>query len=406
MAMRILFVSPYVPSPIRVRPYQWIRSLSRLGHRVRLVMLQPPEDEWVKDFEIRDYCESVEVFPLARTRTLFNALSAVPQRVPLQAAYSHHPAAERRIAALAAECDVVHVEHLRGSLLATRVRGVPRVLDAVDSIAALFEQTRSQGPTWRHRLMAQLDLRRTRTFEAALPTRFERVVVTSTRDAAAFSSLAGAGADPRIVAVPNGVDLQYFQPVETERDAATILFTGKMSYHANEAAALRLVERVMPEVWKQRPDARVVLAGKDPSPAVLSLSSDPRVRVTGFVDDLRPFFWSASVVAAPLVYGTGIQNKVLEAMACGTPVVASPKACEGIQAVNGRDLMIGRDDRELAALTLALLEDGGLRSQLSREARRYVTVHHDWSEMAARLVHAYEAAISDTRLHAAQTRVA
>jgi glycosyltransferase involved in cell wall biosynthesis len=394
--MRILFVAPYVPSPIRVRPFQWIRALAKLGHRVRLVAVQPPEDLWLHDVPVRDSCESIDLFPLDRKRTILNAISVLPQRVPLQAAYSRHPAAEARIAALAEDCDVVHIEHLRGALLTERVVGVPQVIDAVDSIAALFEQTQHYAASWRHRLMARADLRRTRAFEASFATRFDRTVVSSDRDAAAFSGLVGASVRDRIVAVPNGVDLEYFRPVIGGRDAdaPTILFSGKMSYHANEAAALRLVQRVMPLVWTRRPDTRVVIAGKDPSSAVRALAGDPRVRVTGFVDDLRPFFSTATLVMAPLVYATGIQNKVLEAMACGAPVVASPKACEALNAVVGRDVLIGSDDRDLATLASKLIDEPAWRRQIAENGRRYVSFHHDWTEMARRLLAVYGDALS------------
>jgi glycosyltransferase involved in cell wall biosynthesis len=389
--MRILFVAPYLPSPIRVRPYHWIRALSRLGQHIRLVALQPPEDRWLAEVPVRDCCESVSIFPLGRLRTVLNAARALPRNVPLQAAYSLHPAAERCIASQAAlGCDVVHVEHLRGALLTRRVRGVPRVIDAVDSITALFEQARHQAPSWRHRLLARADLERTRRFEASVPTRFERVVVTAPHDAVAFQTLAGRTSAHRVVTVPNGVDLEHFRPGDRPREPATVLFTGKMSYHANEAAALRLVHRVMPRVWSRLPDARVVIAGKDPSPAIRQMACDSRVTVTGFVEDLRPLFWSATVVVAPLVYATGIQNKVLEAMACGVPVVASSTAGGGISAVNGRDLLIGRDDTEIAEHALRLIRDVGMRKQIGFAGRQYVAAHHDWFEMGRRLIAVYE----------------
>jgi glycosyltransferase involved in cell wall biosynthesis len=388
--MRILFVAPYVPSPIRVRPFQWIRTLSRLGQQVRLVALQPPEDAWLEHIPVRDCCESITTFPLTRTRTLLNALGALPQDLPLQAAYSLHAEAERFIADQASDCDVVHVEHLRGALLTRRVRGIPQVIDAVDSISGLFEQTKTQAPSWRHRLMARADLARTRKFEAGITRRFDLTLVSSSHDASAFQRLGGTLAAERVVALPNGVDLDYFKPQDGLRDASTILFTGKMSYHANEAAALRLVHHIMPLVWRRRADARVIVAGKDPSPFVREMARDSRVTVTGFVEDLRPFLSAATLVMAPLTYGTGIQNKVLEAMACGTPVVASPKACQGIAAVSGRDLLIGDNDRELAELALDLIDRSELRQRLGAEGRRYVTTHHDWSEMGRRLVAAYE----------------
>lgn len=390
--MRILFVAPYVPSPIRVRPYQWIRALARLGHRVDLVALQPPEDRWLPNVPVRDCCASVEIVGLSRLRTLLNGAAAVPRNLPLQAAYSLHPAAERAIAAKAARgYDVVHVEHLRGSLLTRRVRGVPQVIDAVDSITSLFEQTKHQAPSLKHRLVARADLHRTRQFEATLAGRFERLVVSSARDAAVFTSLDPSRAG-QVIALPNGVDLEHFRPAGRPCDPATVLFTGKMSYHANEAAALRLVQAIMPLVWRRRPDVRVVLAGKDPGAAIRLMSGDPRVTVTGFVEDLRGYFWSATAVVAPLVYGTGIQNKVLEAMACGVPVVASPNACGGIGAVAGRDLLVGSDDEEIVEHVLTLVNRPAVRRGLAEAGRRYVAAHHDWQDLARRLIGVYEEA--------------
>jgi glycosyltransferase involved in cell wall biosynthesis len=272
------------------------------------------------------------------------------------------------------------------------------VLDAVDSITALFEQTKLQATSWQHRLMARVDLERTRQFEAALPKSYERIVVSSRRDAAAFQRLGTIHQGQAAVTLPNGVDLEYFRPIDCARDPATVLFTGKMSYHANEAAALRLVRDVMPLVWARRPDVKVVIAGKDPSEEVKLLSRNARITVTGFVDDLRPFFATATAVVAPLVYGTGIQNKILEAMACGVAVVASPKACEGIEGAGGRELLVGHSDEGIAAGVIQLIERPELRKQVEANGRRYVADHHDWSQLGRQLTAVYDDARKEVRL--------
>ena len=388
--MQVLFVSPYIPSPVRVRPYQWIRALARQGHRVRLVALQPPEDRWVAATPLADCCDHITVFPLSRLQTFRNAARAVPRDLPLQAAYSLHSEAERHIATEAQSCDIVHVEHLRGSLLARRVENVPCVIDAVDSISTLFALAAREAPSWRQRLLARADLGRTRRFEAGMSSRFERSLVSSNRDAEAFAELAGGERASRVVSVPNGVDLEYFHPVQSPPEPETILFTGKISYHANEAAVLQLVQRIMPLIWEERPNAKLVIAGKDPSAPIRGLSRDPRITVTGFVDDLRPCFWSATVVVAPIVYVTGIQNKVLEAMACGVPVVASRAACEGIGVPHGHALLVGGDPGAMAAHVLTLLRDSGRRAELAAAGRRYVQLNHDWQQLVRRLVDVYE----------------
>lgn len=395
--MRVLFVSPYIPSPVRVRPYQWIRALARHGQRVRLIALQPPEDRWVSATALADCCEQIRVFRLSRLQTLRNAAAAVPRDLPLQAAYSLHPEAERYVASEARHCDIVHVEHLRGSLLARRVRHVPCVIDAVDSISSLFAQAVREAPSWRQRLLARADLGRTRRFEAGMSSRFERSLVSSNRDREAFAQLGGSRSSSRVVSLPNGVDLDYFHPALSSPEPETILFTGKISYHANEAAVLQLAQCIMPLVWEERPNARLVIAGKDPSEAIRLLSRDPRITITGFVDDLRPFFWAATVVVAPLVYGTGIQNKVLEAMACGVPVVASRAACEGIGAPQGHALLVGADPRAMASHVVALLGDAARRAELAAAGRKYVQLHHDWQQLVTLLIDVYEDARTEYR---------
>jgi glycosyltransferase involved in cell wall biosynthesis len=394
--MRILFLSPYVPSTVRIRPYSWIRALAGLGHEVHLIALRPPEDAWAPDDELRRCCASVRILPLSRGKTLVNALATLPTMRPLQLAYSHCPAAEREAAALAARgaFDVVHIEHLRGVALAARLRQVPTVWDAVDSISALFTETARLAPGRGQRLMARLDLGRTRRFEARAPRRFDRVLVTSPRDAQAFVRLAGASALGRIAVIPNGVDTAYFTPDATSTREA-VVFSGKLSYHANTAAALRLVQRVMPRVWARYPLTPVIVAGKDPPDVIGRLTNDPRVEVTGFLGDLRPVFARAALAASPLVYGAGIQNKVLEAMACGVPVVTTPDAGAALGAAPGREVALAESDEEFAEAICRLLGERERREAMGDAGRAYVEREHQWPRLGERLAGVYAAAQAD-----------
>lgn len=391
--LRILFVAPYLPSLVRVRPYQWIRSLKRLGHLVHVVALRPPEDRWADVDSLRALCDSVDVFDLTRQQTLVNTARAVLTGAPLQAAYSTHPDAARRIGEFAASgrFDVVHIEHLRGVALAGDVRAIPVVYDAVDSITGLFEQAAVQAPGRSHRLMATLDLARTRRFEAKVPFRFDRTLVTSQAEAETFVRLAGHAAAGRLAVLPNGVDLDYFTPPAAPRsgsDGLRILLSGKMSYHANEAAALWLVNEIMPRVWVRRPDATVVLAGKDPGTALRELAG-PRVEVTGFLPDLRQELWRATVAVAPLRYGAGIQNKVLEAMACGLPVVTTSAVVRALEP-SARESVVVADTAESLANALVDAVDSAERLRAAgRAARAYVERHHDWDRQARRLADIY-----------------
>jgi sugar transferase (PEP-CTERM/EpsH1 system associated) len=399
--LRILFISPYLPSLIRVRPHNLIRALAQRGHRITLLALEPPNEDTNGLDLLRTWCQRVQTVPLPRWRTLWNGLRALPGQTPFQAAYSRSPEMADLIRRTQNEedFDVVHVEHLRGAELpgpSARMNGIPTIFDSVDSISLLFERVRRSGPTWRSRLLAGLDLARTRRYEGRLLERYPRVLVTSPQDRNALAELSTRqDVDGRLVVLPNGVDLDYFKPPGTPRDPATLIFSGKMSYHANVAAALDLATQVMPRVWVHQSEARLVIAGKDPMPELLALTADPRITVTGTVPDLRPYLAQATVAVSPIRYGVGIQNKVLEAMAMATPVVSTPQAITALQARPGQDLLVADIPQAIAEIVVALLSDGALRDRIGQAGRHYVETHHNWNVVAEKLESVYREAIAE-----------
>jgi glycosyltransferase involved in cell wall biosynthesis len=402
--LSILFVVPYLPSLIRVRPFNLIRALAERGVQITLLALRPPGDDAGGLPDLQSWCKLVRVLPLPRRRILWNLISAYPRGIPLQAAYSRSPQLETELRSLVREnpFDLIHLEHLRGAELVPAGRDgfPPIVFDSVDSISLLFQRAAGGAANWRSRAMARADLARTRGYEAGYATRFARVLVTSPEDRDSIVGLSSehhldaSKVEQCLVVVPNGVDLDYFRPLPGPRQPDTVVFSGKLSYHANTAAALDLVRTIMPIVWSERPDTKVWIVGKDPPPEVRDLALDSRVTITGTVPDVRPFVGRAALAVTPLRYGVGIQNKVLEAMALATPVVSTPGTCRAMQANPDEHLLIGETAQELAGHVLTALGNEVLRSRLGAAGRRYVEQHHDWGTMAARLERIYRETIS------------
>lgn len=424
--MKILFIVPYVPNLIRVRPFQLIRALKRQGHDVTLATLWTTEAEKQDLTALETDGISLLTHWLPRARSLWNCVQALPGRPPLQAAYCWQPsfarALQERVRAEA--FDVIHIEHLRGARYGMYLKetikpqdGIPPLVwDSVDCISHLFEQAAQNSRTLSKRLMTGLDLPRTRRYEGWLVHQFDHVLATSQTDAEALLALARrhgneaptnhAGVELRdvISVIPNGVDMDYFFPVDTPRDAATIVFTGKMSYHANVTAALHLVQDIMPHIWATRPDVQVQIVGKDPPPEIRALATPTNgngaaltrcVAVTGTVPDLRPYLQRATLAAAPVPYGAGIQNKVLEAMACGAPVVASAQSASGLDAQPGRELVVAEDPASFARVSLALLNNASQRAALGQAGLSYVQRVHSWHAAVARLEDVYQYAITN-----------
>jgi glycosyltransferase involved in cell wall biosynthesis len=414
--VRILFIVPYTPTRIRTRPLNLIRALTDAGNDLTVATLWTTEDELREFLDITGGQCSVLCEAITKYRSLSNCLVGLVSRTPLQACYSWKTTLASRLASLLAaqDYDVIHVEHLRGARYALFAQDflerqgksqVPVIWDSVDCISALFEQTARESRALASRSIARLELGRTRRYEARLIRKLDRVVVTSEIDRSQLLERAltlasrdelGMELESRVTVIPNGVDLNYFRPLEGEREKSTLVISGKMSYHANETAVVCFVEHVMPRIWAARPEVQLWIAGKDPSRRVRDLRSD-RVIVTGTVPDIRPFLQHASIAVAPIQYGAGIQNKVLEALACGTPVVATPQAVAGLSLQPGVHISVGEGIEGLADAVLGLLNNAGQRRFLGKSGRWFVETNHNWRSIAGLLEDVYREARGEAK---------
>jgi polysaccharide biosynthesis protein PslH len=246
---------------------------------------------------------------------------------------------------------------------------------------AQYAETSRSPMRWVYRREAD----RLFSFERATAERADVTTFVSDAEAALFRRMTGLSS---IEAVSNGIDLEYFDPradfkrlTGLDRGKAPILlFTGQMDYAPNVDAVSWFAEEILPAI----PKARFVIAGRNPTPAVLKLAGE-RVRVTGSVDDMRSWIAAADLVVAPLRIARGIQNKVLEAMAMAKPVVASSAAFEGIEAVAGRDLIVADGVQDMAIAIAGLLDLPEKARSIGQAARRQMVEHYAWEQRLKRL---------------------
>lgn len=396
--MRIAYIVPYVPNLIRTRPYNLITQLSSLGHEVVVFTLGSNRQDLMDAEKLKGKCRAVHYYVQPVWRSFLNSASTIPSNQPLQSAYSWQGAMARQISSCVSrkEFDVVHVEHLRGSrygvFLKSEFPSMPVVWDSVDCISHLFQQAASQSGSFFGKFVTRFELPRTQMAEGNLICKFDHVLVTSFADRDALLGLAPDGKRPSQISVlPNGVDLDYFHSnSEYQRDEETIIFSGKMSYHANISMVKYLVTEIMPRIWQVRPAVRLFIVGKDPTSHIKELGKNPLITVTGTVDDIRPFLWRATVSVVPLLYGAGIQNKILEAMAAGTPVVTTGRALSALRVQPGKDLLVTNDADEFSQAVLRLIGDRNLRCTISDAGRAYIRTYHSWTSIASQLVNIYQ----------------
>lgn len=439
--MRILFVAPYVPSPIRVRPYNFVKRLAA-RHSVTLIAPIQSDIDRMALQEMRETCDRVKVLPMSVCESLLRAGSSLISKTPMQAAYTSLP---RLVETVDQELqsrhyDVLHVEHVRAAHYAAHIDSLPKVYDSVDCITLLLRQSLGAKRNPLSWLLTLEEYVKMRVYEPVIAQRFSKVITTSETDREALEELIWgrinkrlreledglstrsapnpdewrvtrwlieAAQDQRLSSlmsgggqvsvVPNGVDFDHFHTTNKTPNPDTIVFTGKMSYYANALAVKQFHEKIYPLIKARRPNVKFRVVGYKPPSGIRKLTSDPSVTVTGYVEDIRPHIASSSVAVCPISVGVGIQNKALEAMAMGKPVVCTSVARRAVKAQNGRDLLCADSPEDFANAVVNVLENPNLRRSLGENAAAFVRKHHDWGDMTARLEDVYAQASDEFR---------
>jgi polysaccharide biosynthesis protein PslH len=398
--MRILFVVPNVPSFIRPRPLNFIRGLSKI-HQVSVVCLANNEadDRFVS--ELRQHCHRLEVIRLSQWRSLWNCLRALFSANSLRCAYFFSPRLLDRVKALveANEVDLIHAEHLKSLAIVEPILGkVPAVFDAVDCLSLLESRRRRVTKNPLLKVFSWLESRKLTPLEARASRRFNRVMISSAVDREAYP--AAAGFREKIDVIPNGVDLEHFGYRQFEAQKDLLVFCAKLDYFPNKDAALYFARRVWPLVRARRPELHFEIVGSRPPLSVRQLDGRDNIRVVASVPDVRPYLGRAWVALCPIRIRAGVQNKILEALALGVPMVATSISCPGLQLEPGKHLLVADEPEQFASAIELLLDNITFREKLVRAGRAYVEQQHDWGESIRALSNSYKTAVDDFTPHA------
>lgn len=326
--MNVLFLThrlPYAPNRgDRVRAYFLLRTL-RAHATVDVVSLVHDAAEAARTGDLDDVAASTRIARVPRARNAARSVLRLPSRHPtthtMLDAPELHEVIETAVAARRPDVVFAYCSGMARLALESPLRDVPCVLDMVDVDSAKWSAlARLTRPPmgWVYRREARV----LRPFEARAARHSATTLVVTEAERDTLSRIVP---DARIDVVPNGVDVDALQPRQPPADSLTVVFVGVMNYAPNEQAAVLLARDVWPLVRRRVPGARLKIVGASPSRVVSALASPAdAIEVTGAVDDVRPYLWSAAVATAPIVTARGIQNKVLEAVAAGLPTVVTP----------------------------------------------------------------------------------
>lgn len=384
--MKILFLTSRFPYPPfrgdKLRVFNFIKGLSEHHDIVLVSYIDPDEQDLVK--EMKKYCSRVATTVLKKSGSYSRMLKGAAGKTPFQVLYYQSPEMKQLVEKVIKEekPDVIHAHLFRMAPYAFPFKDTPKVLDLCDSIALNYSRFLSYrrdiaNPAYR------VERSRVARYEAEVTAKFDTNVVISSEDEAFLKT---NGADGRMAIVANGVDFDYFKSDETvEKKPHRLCFTGTMSYFPNTDGMLFFAREVLPLVKKEVPDVELFIIGNNPTADIKKLADDSAVTVTGFVDDVRPLARSSSVFVCPIRAATGLNNKVLEAMAMGISIVATPGACEGIAVHPEKDILLGSTPQDLADQVVRLLGDEPLRRSLANSALDLVRKDYSWDHNIRKL---------------------
>ena len=360
----------------RLRTFQFIKHLSQ-RHRVTIVSFVEDENEIREAEPYRDLYERMVPVVLPRLRSYWNCMRGLVSSRPLQVHYYSSP---RMRAAVAGELakhsyDVAVCHLIRMAQYLPTDGSVRTVIDFCDAISVYHHRSTSlrRGLAWSS-IVNAIEARRVGPYERAAIKQADESIFISAIDANYFR---GDALESRAAVVSNGVDLDAFPFDGGARDANRIVFVGNMRSFPNTDAVSYFAEQVLPIIHRTRPDATFYIVGNEPSPRVQSLHDGRHVFVTGRVESVVPYLTQAAVMVAPMRAVAGVQNKILESLAVGTPVVTTSMGAEGLDE---RVMAVADTPEEFARATLELMMDASKHRERALTGRTYVENHCTWEK--------------------------
>jgi len=384
--MRILMLSPTLPWPLnmgsKIRVYHVLRELAQAGHEVTLLALadEPYTTEDLVD--LGAHCQELRVISVKNRPRLKAALKSLISCKSYGVA-KFESREFKQIVAQALQKDYnilwVHFMEILVYVAQSHIREKRPlvVLDQHNADERFWEKYASEGWPW-IRLFAKINLWRLRKVQASLLKRVD-VILSVSKEDADFTRTQLANPATQVWVVPNGVDTESFRPLNTTERKNRIIFCGTMDVLMNIDAVEWFARRMFPKVRKAVPDAEFWIVGRNPAPKVKVLASLPGVRVTGQVEDVRPYYAKTKVAVAPFRYGGGTKLKVLEAMALGVPVVATSVGCQGIDVTPEKHLFKEDNEEAFTQRVVSLLKNENLRRRMAVKARRLVEERYSWN---------------------------
>lgn len=383
--MKILVILSRVPYPLekgdKLRAYHQLKVLHQ-NQEVILCCLSDTQPHPDAQKALREISSQFHIFKLKRWRIYINLILGLFSRKPMQVIYFYQRKVHKAIQELIERenPDHIYCQLIRTAEYAKHEHNYKKTLDYQDAFSKGVER-REQKASWPLKEIFRMERRRLIAYENIIFEYFEAKTIISAEDRRFIYHPERHD----IAVVTNGIDTDFFNPEYKKPKTHDLVFTGNMSYPPNIETAEFIVSQILPELQKHKPDITLLLAGSSPHKRVLQLAKTKGVEVSGWMDDIRDAYAVGRIFLAPMLIGTGLQNKLLEAMAMELPCVTSHLANRSLKAENNKELLVGEDVNSYVTLILNLLESEEDRIKLGKAGRYFVQNRFSWEKSVGKL---------------------
>ena len=397
--MRILITTYRYPSHVhsadRHTVYRLIKHLSK-NHKVYIAAPVKDKAEAEMTDLLEPYCEKIYTPIRTKVSSFMSTCKKIFSSDPLQMGYFSCPELRKMIPKIVKEnsIDILYGYHLRSSQNMLDVQDIPKIIALQPAQILHFSRRVERIKNPFMRAIYGEEHRRLIGFERKVAEYFDKALLISETDRHAI--------DPEktlnnVMFSPHGTDVDYFTPPKDDfkKDPATLIFTGALSIDTNSSAVHYFYEKIFPIVKKEIPEIKFLIVGSKPPGSVQRLADDPAVTVTGFVEEMLPYLHQATVGLDPLLIGAGLQNKMLEGMAAGLPMVVTPVANEGIGAEHGKEVLVAKDEKSFAQEVVELINNPERQREIGENAREYICRKWTWEYYFSELEEVMETLITD-----------
>ena len=390
--MKIFVLLPRIPYPLekgdKLRAFNQIKQLAKHNEIILCALNDNGKVNEQDAFRaLQPYCQSINFVRIPKLQILWGLLRAFLKGLPMQCGYFYNRKAAKRIDKLIQKHkpDMLYGQLLRVAEY-IRHKKTPKSIDYQD-IFSYGMKRRADIASFVTRPIYNMEYRRLARYEAAVFDDFDVRTIISEPDRKLFPH----EKRNEILIIPNGVDHDFFKPQEREKNY-DLVFTGNMSYPPNVNAVEYLANDILPIVWKSRPETTLYIAGATPDPKVKKVASE-RIIVSGWLDDIRDAYAQSRVFIAPMRIGTGLQNKLLEAMSMRLPAITSPLANASLGAKPNEEILVSSNAEEMAQNILTLLINTEKAEQIAQAGFDFTNRVYDWGRATERLEEAMVAVV-------------